>query len=721
MTLSMLGLVRGLQSGASLNAETRLSSPDERACSVSSVSVRATTVKLEIQEGEIWITRDVQVTAPSEWWEFHALRHPGGLDGNESAARRCLFGSPYVREVSSVVTTNGSTTVRISTSEPVGRHSRPDCSYFVNDDLKYRRLELRYRGCESADQAQVSTTTIRLLPGDLVPDVSLLPTTEDASSLEWTWRQPSNPSPDLLIASIPLQFDVYIATYIDTSTWKVGELEIRISNLGFWVPDLILMMVLAFLLVRCRIARRRDAVAIVLVALLLFLGMGVEWWSGRNFDYGRASIAAVGVVALAGATSNRRTRASLVPAGAISLLALAVATLGPQLSGQRLGILGVVFGVAISFVLMGLFEQFWLAVRAVFAVRGSALWGWAAFATQGLLCTVAVYAVTFALGSALSRRNVQEILFWLGTTLTYIVTPVLVVLVAAVAMRALLLRWGGRVIGGAMGGLIGLLWSFVASPGRARLWGGIDLPVGSLLLAAVVGILGGRLKLGARIEHGRLIEVGELDSNGLLARSLFNRGAVGEWSANLKVMLDCALPIALIPMAYVAWNLLQVLPARTTTSTGMAALIAAVLSEGGRWLITAAVFGVLYPFLHGRGGPYKAAGLAAAWFGPAAATELLNRWLGHGTDRVWTFPALQMLLFLVALGVSYDYRTMIAAKGRFAHLQQAYGLERTRSLVVVSAPLMLALLAIAQQVVSGTGFDFVTSLVEGLTKLTPGG
>lgn len=381
--------------------------------------------------------------------------------------------------------------------------------------------------------------------------------------------------------------------------------------------------------------------------------------------------------------------------------------------------LAVIFGIGMAVVLTTLFAGLWRAMTATFLTDRSAWWAVADAAARGILVAVVTFALSFAAGSTIARREAQDILYWLGTVLPFLVTPIAVLVVVALGFRTLADRRQGNVLGAAVGGALGLLWSLVASPGDMRLWG-VTVPLGSLLLTLVLAIVGAFARRGQPIESGLLVEPAELD-DAKLARSLFDHGPVGTWRANVGVMLDYAIPIAIVPTAYLAWSLVQALPDRTSTSTSVALLAASVLSEGGRWLATAAVFGILYPFLPGRGGPYKAAVLAALWFAPALVTEVVNRWLGAGTGRVWTFPALQLLLFLSVLGVLYDRRTMKAANGRWADVQYAYGVERTRSLLVVSTPMLLAVLAITQQVVSGTGFEFVTTVVERLTDVAPAG
>ena len=177
--------------------------------------------------------------------------------------------------------------------------------------------------------------------------------------------------------------------------------------------------------------------------------------------------------------------------------------------------------------------------------------------------------------------------------------------------------------------------------------------------------------------------------------------------------------LAIAPVAFFAWGVLDALPERASSEVGAAFVVADLVFEIARWLSTAFVFGLLYPRLPGWIGPLKGLGLAAVWIAGASATEVGNRWLDAGTGRVWTFPALQMLLFLVALGTAYDHATLVRAGLGWSGLQTLYGVERTRSFVLAAVPIVLAVLAIGQQAVSGTGLEFVRSVVESVPVALP--
>ena len=85
----------------------------------------------------------------------------------------------------------------------------------------------------------------------------------------------------------------------------------------------------------------------------------------------------------------------------------------------------------------------------------------------------------------------------------------------------------------------------------------------------------------------------------------------------------------------------------------------------------------------------------------------------------WTFPGMQLLVFAVALGAAYDWAPLKAAGANPRDdLQTVYRLEDTR-LLTVAIPVALAVLAIAQQVRGGSGFDFIQGVIEHTSGLVP--
>jgi hypothetical protein len=270
---------------------------------------------------------------------------------------------------------------------------------------------------------------------------------------------------------------------------------------------------------------------------------------------------------------------------------------------------------------------------------------------------------------------------------------------------------------------MGLLWGLVAGP-RDLIYYGVHAPLGAFLFAVLLPHI-----LETREIHisTKLVNPSDL-KNSDTARSILDHGPAGSWTGNARWAVEMGAVIGILPLAYFMWEALMSLgslsqEAQLTSSlvqpqslTG-ATLVASVLIEGIRWLLTAAVFGLLYPHLPGRTGPSKVTVLAALWFGVASFIEVANRLGGYGSDRAWTFRGLQLVLFLLVLSIAYDYATMTAARGGRIELAAAYRIESTRQFLTFAVPAALAALAIAQQVANGTGSEFVRSVIESLPKI----
>jgi hypothetical protein len=72
---------------------------------------------------------------------------------------------------------------------------------------------------------------------------------------------------------------------------------------------------------------------------------------------------------------------------------------------------------------------------------------------------------------------------------------------------------------------------------------------------------------------------------------------------------------------------------------------------------------------------------------------------------------LQLLLFLVAFSAIWDARILDArlSWASLDRLREAYNLQQARSLALYAIPLLLAIIALGQQVASGSGVEFVKS------------
>jgi hypothetical protein len=141
---------------------------------------------------------------------------------------------------------------------------------------------------------------------------------------------------------------------------------------------------------------------------------------------------------------------------------------------------------------------------------------------------------------------------------------------------------------------------------------------------------------------------------------------------------------------------------------------ASLFGEIAFWLAAALVMGCLYPYLPGRNGVLKSLVLTAIY---ATTLAISARLLGGGSG--WIFRSLELLLFLAALGVSLDWMTIVRAGLYWRHLPELYRLRDVRVLAGSASSLLLALLAIGQQVLSGDAQSAVIEIIKSFASLAP--
>jgi hypothetical protein len=108
-------------------------------------------------------------------------------------------------------------------------------------------------------------------------------------------------------------------------------------------------------------------------------------------------------------------------------------------------------------------------------------------------------------------------------------------------------------------------------------------------------------------------------------------------------------------------------------------------------------------------------------FAASAPIAIVDVWTGNDPGRVRLFPGLQLLLFLTVPAVLVDLSTIRAWEGtqlsmaaNWSTLLKAYNFEGTRKVLLYAAPAAAAVIAIGQQMISGTGLEFINSLLQRL-------
>jgi hypothetical protein len=212
-----------------------------------------------------------------------------------------------------------------------------------------------------------------------------------------------------------------------------------------------------------------------------------------------------------------------------------------------------------------------------------------------------------------------------------------------------------------------------------------------------------------------------------LPGTMVQRGPFRDARARANLALAWGTLLSVIPVAYLIWGTLTALSKTGSDPVNTSYVLSQIVTEIVRWTLTGWLYGLLLPLLPGRVGPVKALWLSGAWFVASAPVAIVDDWTGAGQGRVWLFPGLQLLLFLTALAVLMDLSTVNAWAGgqqswaeNWSMLLKVYNFEGARKIALYAAPAVAAIIAIGQQVVSGTGLDFVNSLLSQVQTLLSG-
>ncbi len=335
-------------------------------------------------------------------------------------------------------------------------------------------------------------------------------------------------------------------------------------------------------------------------------------------------------------------------------------------------------------------------------------------------------------GQADQRRALARIVGDIGDQLVYL--PVALTTVVAVVVLAWAVTTVARVQTLSRAGVFcaGFAWAVVAGPADLVAFG-TGISAGAWLLALLVGravrpaLDGGRgnsERENADRADGDRAHGAPVSPTSAQVAAVLQAGPTGTVGGDLRVSIGLAALLSVVPVSFVFWGTLTRLPGHTIRPSDAIFVVAALFTEILRWLLTGWVYGLLHRRLPGAIGPVKAMVLLACWFAAAVPVEIVNRWSGAGSGRVWVFPGLQLAVFLFALSVLHDLVTVHehAAARRWPSvndaLQAGYRIQSTRHLIAYLVPPLLTVIAIGQQVVAGTGIDFVKSLLAGVPTLT---
>lgn len=242
-------------------------------------------------------------------------------------------------------------------------------------------------------------------------------------------------------------------------------------------------------------------------------------------------------------------------------------------------------------------------------------------------------------------------------------------------------------------------WSISMQPPEVGFAGTVMLPVSEIVLTVLLCLLIDRST------HKYL-----LPSSSNLRASMPR-----PWPEALVLSLKISAVLAILPTGYFTYTALNSSSAiLDQPGADVFFVIAGIISQFGGWVITGAIFAALSPRLRGINGPVRALLVSAAWSATALLAYIADSWEQTSSSQAWIFSGIQLLLFLVAFGITWDF--FILRKDTFwdtiGELRSAYKLQQTRTVILYAIPLILAIVTLGQQLAAGNGAEFVKSVLD---------
>lgn len=209
------------------------------------------------------------------------------------------------------------------------------------------------------------------------------------------------------------------------------------------------------------------------------------------------------------------------------------------------------------------------------------------------------------------------------------------------------------------------------------------------------------------------------DPNGAF-RLIFQGGPTMHWLTTGWMAIGIGGWLALVPVGYFCWRLILELPSRLGGSSfATPGVLVLVMTEVAFWLTAAFVLGAIGSYLPGDHHLSKALVLASLFAAATGLAALAGEWLGLAGATGWILRVSTLALFLSAVGFILDAKTLSAHGLSWREAIDLYRLGRVDSLVRYAAPVLLALIAVIQQLLTGAGADVVKSVLENSTNLLP--
>lgn len=659
------------------------------------------------------LSRTIEVDLPSSYWEVDALRDPTTSESVRFRAALCLDLTDYFANELSYESGDGRTTVTSRSGGEVGAVHR-ECGPAWDIDMGADGYRISSSDCPDISAHPDVTVTGAVRAEDRSIGLSSAPDQQRRGRASWTWT--GTDAPDVVVV-VPLSIGERLTAWTTNARVAIpsplvtGDLAIHVPSVTPWLPVAIALLALAYAASRTAPANRRPIHHLVaFVAVISTPALIVPAGPSQT-----VRIALVGIgMALAALAFAEDEGTRVVAAVVAGVLALALPTVGvlEGATSQALVAGILVVDVLVAFALVGGALASALATAAALASPGRRQ-RVAAAIRLGVGVALA-FGVGFAFGVVVqSGPEADESGVFIARTLIRLVATLVPPAAAVLAARQALRSWSDDHPTPAATAVLLVSWAVLARPPDLDVWG-IVVPVAAVVLVAAADLVIGYRAPTPRL-LGRVAEVELAEPD--VSRRLLAHGPRADWRANVHTAVEIGCVIATVPVALFALAVLRDLP--TLVGGGGALIVAEASVEVGLWLGGATLFALLYRRLPGRYGFIKAMVLGGAWLGAAAAVELGRLWLDDGTGREWLFPGLKLLLFLMVLGVVYDALTLEAAGGSWTMLQAICGIERGRDYARIVVPVALVVVALAQQISTGSGLDLVGVLLEGVPA--PGG
>ena len=562
--------------------------------------------------------------------------------------------------------------------------------------------------CNSYPFSDWAGTTLTLT---IVSDTalhSIAPQPDSASGTTYVWRSPAQGCGKLprVSVTVPTDLDGYLSSIVN-APGAIGE-SILPEVLG-WSDPILTGLIALWLVLRIPPAPgKRPALALVVLALLGIGPAAVDLTLGQTPLRGPAELIAFYSIALGLIVS---LRAAVHPKETATAVDAASAGRGPRLS-WRAALVMLSAGACAAAVLVCAYRYpVWFPGASILLTVAAAF----------LLLAVGVAALSLARAADVADESGLAAPAWapVGKVRDLIVYWAAVAALVALAYSA---AYWFQI--GSVQSVVSSEFSVLRYPLAA--FGQVLVPIALVLpLSAtgnptrkIVGAAAFGLAMAAN-QSDLLVGGGWGVPLGTVLMSVFAYALVREddqataprpgAAADAVLAVKVGGLLAVIPVGYFSFTTIASLSASQTSVF----VVSSIIGQFIGWLVIAVFYAMLSSRLPGRIGPLKALILAGIWFAVAIVVNAANNGLHFPAGRSWIFAGLQFSLFLIAFSVIWDALAFkrSTVPETIKELRAAYHLEQAQTVALYAIPVLLALVALVQQVASGSGSDFVTSVL----------